>query len=759
MTTKILKNINLALIFLVLIIPLYVSNNLFFPFITGKGFVFRILVEIIFAIWVVLMLRDRKYAPKFSWLSVMVTVFALVVLVADLLGMNPIRSLWSNFERMEGWIVIVHLWAYFMAVTSIFGSYGHAYYGQLSGNGGSKNNDLNQGSKRIWHYFFNTTLVVAFIVAIYGVVQLAGGAEIHQGSNRPDASLGNAAYMAVYMLMHIFIAFYMSLVSRDKKRMVLFWLYIILGVFFAFILYETGTRGTFIGLIGGIMLALAIYAVFGRSKNGQSNKSRWISTLIILAIVALGILFYLNRDLSFIQKNEILNRLASISLSDTKTQARGFIWPMAIKETFGSPKTAIIGLGQENFNYIFNSNYNPEMWRHEQWFDRAHSVFIDWLVAGGLIGLIAYLFLFVFAVIYIWKSRLTFSEKAVLTGLISAYAIHNIFVFDNLVSYLFFFTVIGFIHSLNAVTPIKWLEISNEQSENKIIVRDYIFVPITVILLMTTLYFIDIRPIQANTRLMKALQSCSGGGVPSASFFAEALSLNQYMANQEIREQLTSCSSNVIRGQLSNESKTEFYNLTKKEIEEQIKDTPGDIRAYVIGGSFFNNIGDWENGRPLLEKAYEMSLTKQTIAFELATNYMNTGKEKEALVILEKAYNSATDNETARVAYVSLLILNGQEKKAKDLFGNDESIFTDQRIINVYNKLKQYSKVIDAYKKLIVKDPNNLQYHATLAITYLNNGERSMSLVELKNMLVKFPQVKSQIEEAIKQIQEGKNPF
>ena len=113
----------------------------------------------------------------------------------------------------------------------------------------------------------------------------------------------------------------------------------------------------------------------------------------------------------------------------------------------------------------------------------------------------------------------------------------------------------------------------------------------------------------------------------------------------------------------------------------------------------------------------------------------------------------------ARLEKQKRKIPKGSEKKAKDLFGNDESIFTDQRIINVYNKLKQYSKVIDPYKKLIVKDPNNLQYHATLAITYLNNGERSMSLVELKNMLVKFPQVKSQIEEAIKQIQEGKNPF
>ena len=38
MLTKTLKSINLFLIFLIPFIPLYIANNLFFPFITGKAF-------------------------------------------------------------------------------------------------------------------------------------------------------------------------------------------------------------------------------------------------------------------------------------------------------------------------------------------------------------------------------------------------------------------------------------------------------------------------------------------------------------------------------------------------------------------------------------------------------------------------------------------------------------------------------------------------------------------------------------------------
>ena len=52
---------------------------------------------------------------------------------------------------------------------------------------------------------------------------------------------------------------------------------------------------------------------------------------------------------------------------------------------------------KDTFNYLFNENYNPKMWAHEQWFDRAHNVFLDWLVATGLLGLGFYLLLYFFS--------------------------------------------------------------------------------------------------------------------------------------------------------------------------------------------------------------------------------------------------------------------------------------------------------------------------------------------------------------------------
>ncbi|MBI2030701.1 hypothetical protein HYT05_03695, partial [Candidatus Kaiserbacteria bacterium] len=53
---KVLRWIVLIGIFALPIIPLYVANSLFFPYITGKNFAFRILVEIMAGAWLALAL-------------------------------------------------------------------------------------------------------------------------------------------------------------------------------------------------------------------------------------------------------------------------------------------------------------------------------------------------------------------------------------------------------------------------------------------------------------------------------------------------------------------------------------------------------------------------------------------------------------------------------------------------------------------------------------------------------------------------------
>jgi len=114
---KILKSITFLGIFIIPFIPLIVSNSLFFPFITGKNFTFRIVVEIIFAAWVILAVTDKTYRPKKSPILYALGAFIALIALSDAFGINPFKSFWSNYERMEGWVALAHFFAYLYLLT------------------------------------------------------------------------------------------------------------------------------------------------------------------------------------------------------------------------------------------------------------------------------------------------------------------------------------------------------------------------------------------------------------------------------------------------------------------------------------------------------------------------------------------------------------------------------------------------------------------------------------------------------------------
>src|SRR6267154_5271192 len=97
----------------------YVAGNLFFPFITGKNFYFRIIVEIMAAAWLSLALVLPQYRPRRNWILAAFAAFVLIMAVADAQGANPFKSLWSNFERIDGWVTLGHLLLYLTICVSV----------------------------------------------------------------------------------------------------------------------------------------------------------------------------------------------------------------------------------------------------------------------------------------------------------------------------------------------------------------------------------------------------------------------------------------------------------------------------------------------------------------------------------------------------------------------------------------------------------------------------------------------------------------
>jgi O-antigen ligase len=628
---EILKYSIWAGIGVVLLVPFIVVNNMFFPYIVGKAFTFRIVVEIILGLWLILILKDKEYRPKFSWVLGAVGLLTLVLLVADINAVAPYKAFWSNFERMEGFVTFAHLLAYFVVLGSML------------------------NTEKLWLYFLRVNITAGVVLAISSIDKAK--------DVRFSGPLGNPIYIAVYFLFIFFftlILLYKDVLAKNVTDWfatrkvftnILFYIYLLVAGLSLFVVYRT-SRGALLGAIGGILVGAILIAIFEKEK----KVIRQIAIGGIIAVIVLIIAFLGVRDSLFVKNNPTLARFADISWSNLNGQARQLVWPMAIK---GFKEKPILGWGQEGFNYVFNKYYDPGMYGQEAWFDRAHNAPLDFLVAGGILGLLSYLGLFGAALYLLWfrKNSLCITERSLLTGLFAGYLFQAIFVFDNLVSYIMFFTTLAYVHSRSV-----------ERDENKPAFRvltgfvsdkeyqNYILIPAIVLLTAIGIYLVNIPSISANQTLISALRLTQSGRVMDGLAVFKLALAHKSMGDSEIREQLISLTPSVLKAEGVDQGiKKEFLTLTINEIENQISRVPDDARYYILLGSLLNNIGNPDQALPYINKAIELSPLKQAMRFELINSLFMLGRKDEALVEAKRAYELDTRYEQAKAIYEAVL--------------------------------------------------------------------------------------------------------
>jgi len=618
-------------IYSTLLVPFLVANGMFFPYITGKAFAFRIITEIIFGLWLILIIKDKEFRPKWSWVLGAAGIFTFILFIADINAVAPFKAFWSNYERMEGWVTFVHLLAYLLVLSSM----------------------LNK--EKLWLWFLRANVLAGFIMAVMSV-----GDSIKEGVVRFAGPLGNPIYISVYFLFILFftlILLYKDVLVKnlttwlDFRKVfsdVLFYVYLIVSFLSVFVIYRT-SRGALLGAMGGIFIGALLIAIFEKEK----KVIKQISICGVVAVIALVGLFLGVKDTAFVKNNPTLSRFAEISWGNTSGQARQLVWPMAIK---GFEEKPILGWGQEGFNYVFNKYYDPKMYGQEAWFDRAHNAPLDFLIAGGILGLLSYLALFGSALWLLWlkKNNLSITERSLLTGLFAGYLFQAIFVFDNLISYLMFFTTLAYVHS-RLVQDLPVTE--DSQSYLSDFLKDqeyqnYILIPVVVILTSVGIWWINIPSISANQKLIEAIRLVQGGQVPAGiESFKSALAYKS-AGDSKIREQLLSYTPTVLKAaEVDQMIKQEFVTLTVNEINKQIAIVPNDARYYILMGSLLNNIGNSEQALTFIKKAVELSPLKQAMRFELIRALYTLGKSQEAMLEAKSAYELEKNYDQARIVY------------------------------------------------------------------------------------------------------------
>ncbi len=709
---KIIKALIFIGLWSVLLIPFWVANTMFFPYITGKNFAFRIIIEIIFALWVYLAYVNEIYRPRFSWILGSVTLFVIIMAFADFFAVAPLKAFFSNFERMDGWITLIHMLMYLLVFASVM------------------------KGERVWLWFFRTSIVLSAIMMIPVFREW-----LTTGEQRVSVTLGNPIYVAIYFLFNFFFALILlnkdvlSKKSESLKKIFTDWLtyiYSIAAVLFVFGIWRTGTRGVILGLIGGLVISSIVIAIF--EKKNKIMRKFSVILLVIIAVVVIG--FIGIRNTQFVKNSSTLQRLAEISWNDVQGQgqARQYVWPMAVKGVFEHSTSSslfpyphlLLGWGQDGFNYLFNKYYDVRMYNQEQWFDRAHDMPLDMLVAGGILGLLSYLLIFVAALYIIWKRRnhLGVTDAALLIGLLAAYFFQNLFVFDNLTSYMFFYATLAYVFAKDMeamhVSFVKGKKMPNQDIAN------YVIAPILIIIFGASIYFFNIRPMSANLTLIDAMQSYPEGPTKNLQLFQQAISYNSF-GNPEIREQLASLAPQVAQMSVDTQIKQQFISFTYDQMLLQVASTPNDARYQLFMGIFLDNIGQYAQALPYLQKAVELSPMKLTMMFELSKCYLYLGQYDKALAIAKAAYDLVPEYDDARNAYISAAIVTGDNTLVKQLMGSATTTTSDV--------------IVRAY---LIR-----------ASDFLKKGDKADAILEVQKAIAIAPGFKTQGLQIIEGIQKG----
>ena len=708
--------------------------NMFFPYITGKNFTFRILVEILLALYVLLAIREPKYRPRSSLIMWAFGLFVLWMAAATFFSVDPIKSFWSNFERMDGYITLLHMFALFIVAGAVL------------------------TAEKWWEKFFQVSIAASILMGLYAVCQafnIFGLTPSSQSGTRADTTFGNATYLAVYMLFNFFITLFLAL--RERKNKGSWWLYgPALALQFA-ALYFTETRGAMLGLIGGLVLAALYVALFSRDPKWRQVK-KW-SLWGIGAVVVVVALFIALRNTSFVQNSDTLQRFASISLTDRTTISRFTIWGEAWQ---GFKEKPVFGWGQENFNFVFNKFYNPSMFDQEQWFDRAHNEFVDWAVAGGLPAFALYLSLFALAAWVLFKSDLEVPEQAVFVGLLAGYAFNNLTVFDNLGSYLYFFLILAFVHGLSRKRPHGWLFLSKPLSDNMVAVA----APIVLVLLVWGGYELNGPAIARAQTLIDAITSVNlqtgAPKDPSANLAAFQTALNDGpLGRQETVEQLFQYSSNTVAPSqsISPDVKQQAYALTRQAADSLMAQRKGDARLELFYAVFLDQFGQYGDALQHLQSGLVDSPGKQQLLFQLGSTYLAQGNVKDGVPPFQQAFTEAPAYNQARILYASALYYAGQNAQADAVLtdGFGTVLVDDQSLMQTYFATKQYGRLAGIYAEELTKNPNDPQAGVGHAVaSYFAGSEtKAQAIAELNKVSSANPSVASQIQSIISQINNG----
>lgn len=612
----ILKTIRI-LLFLCVALPIFASSFFLFPYTAPKAFLFRIIIEIVFVLYLYLILREGTWR---SWkdflnkniISLAIIFFVAVWFLSSIFSADSSASFWGTFERMIGFWGILHFVVFYFLLLAVF------------------------QEKRDWIFLLKISVGASFIIAILGILQrFVDIGVLLPHTSRITSLIGNASFLATYLLINLFFVVYLFLkeivAEKKKPRILKIVGYILISAIIFSAMFLTATRGALLGFFGGAVVFSAIFAFWGKD-----NKVRKYFMAALLVVVFLAIFSFIFRESSFFQNNSVLRRFSSMSLSDSSVENRLLLWKGAWTAWQERP---VLGWGSEGFEMAINKHFDPRLNYDEAWYDRAHNFVFDYGVGSGWLGLLSYLSLFgvsVFCLIKIKKRDFFFFAS--FSSLLVAYLTQAFFVFDVFASYLMLFLTLGIIISYYSGFPACEKGVQKAQ---KAAFGKKMILALAIIIILFSLFSFNLKPLYANYLANAAIFLPAENYEQINLLFKKADNFNAFASN-EIAYQLTLDYLDKMNSAPALAQNSEFFERASANLEKSIALSPLQTKNYIalawlnlyFSGSDSGRIGE---AIVLAQKVKELAPTKKDGYMILAAAYVMSGDNAKAQRVVSEA--------------------------------------------------------------------------------------------------------------------------
>lgn len=453
-----------------LVIPIVCFKALVFPHVTSKAYLFYGLVEIITAVWIYAVLVDPTYRISRRALLWLIPFGAYMVwlTIAGMLSFNPHLSVWSSLMRGTGLLTLWHGFLFILVLMSLVQKYGKVFI------------------YTVMQYTVAAGAVVGASIWFGDEGLRVPISVLQKGSG--GGVVGNSSLAAAYLLFVVAFALILVCAKELKQK---WWIYLSL-----FIIIGSPIFINIIGLCRGIGLLGS-----ARAATAAIGIGAVVSALVLLVLspsktrkvigwsgIAAGVIAFV------VVWSQLMTSGTAIHtkfISET-SDARFIFWNIAQNAMDERP---LLGYGPENFSIAVQRHFDPQLLSKdsgfEVWSDRAHNIYYDTGVSGGYPAIVLYALLIASMIAAAYKAYIkgfyTRTEVAVFTGLVVAYVVQNLTVFDGFMSLFVLYITLAVLYGAFRTTDTSTYIVSDRYKP---------LLPVFLVAALVGAWYLSIRPIE-----------------------------------------------------------------------------------------------------------------------------------------------------------------------------------------------------------------------------------------------------------------------